>query len=243
MGNTKSKWRAYQLAFYDGSTFETTLPLSPVVFFDDFLGNALNGDFWTGINTNDATIAIAGSIVTGHLAATGETEEAGVYMNDDKPFNADNGFIFEARVAVHVAPTSLAEIMIGMQNDSFGTGANRMLNADEVTIGAAFGMYATLDAGLGVAIRTDDNNVNSGIIDTGVNVVLDVYHIYRIDFTDVESVLFYIDGVQVAAATTFDMSFGSAIKFQPVIVAQKKTADTGLADIYIDYVRVWQATR
>jgi hypothetical protein len=30
---------------------------------------------------------------------------------------------------------------------------------------------------------------------------------------------------------------------QPVVVAQKKTADTGLADIYIDYVKVWQATR
>lgn len=243
MGETRAKWRGGQLAFYDGTTYETVLPLAPIVFYDDFLGNALNGDYWTGINTNDTTVAIGGSKVTGHLAATGETEDAGVYMNDDKPFNLDKGVIFECRLAVHVAPTSVAEIMIGVQDDSYGSASNRILNADEVTRYAAFGFYNTLGAGLTAAIRTDDNGANSGIISTATTVVLDAYHIYRIDFTDVDNVLFFIDGVQVAKTTTFVMSAGSNVMVQPVVVAQKKTADTGLADIYIDYVKVWQATR
>jgi len=244
MGKTRAKWRGGQLAFYDGTTHETVLPMAPVVFYDDFLGSALNTDYWTGINTNDATVAIGGSKITGHIHGTGESEDAGVYMNDDKPFNLDKGPIFECRLAIHVAPTSLAEIMIGVQDDSYGTASNRILNADEVTRYAAFGFYNTLGAGLVPAIRTDDNNANSGIINSGFGaVVLDAYHIYRIDFTDVDNVLFYIDGAQVAATTTFVMSAGSNVMVQPVVVAQKKTADTGLADIYIDYVKVWQATR
>jgi hypothetical protein len=244
MGKTRAKWRGGQLAFYDGTTHETVLPLAPIVLYDDFLGGAVNGDLWTEVDTNDATKAIGGSVLTYHLHATGETEDAGIYGKDDKSFNLDKGVIFEARVAIHVAPTSVAEVMIGVQDDSYGTASNRILGADEVTKYAAFGFYTTVGSGLIPVIRTDDGSVNSGIINSGFGaVVLDAYHIYRIDFTDITNVLFYIDGEGVAKTTTFSMATGSNIMVQPVVMADKKTADTGLGDIYVDYIKVWQATR
>jgi hypothetical protein len=244
MGETKARWRAGQLAFYDGATHETILPLAPIVIFDDFLGGAVNTDLWTEIETNNATKAIGGSILAYHLTNAGETQDGGIYGKDDTPFNLDKGPVFEARVAIHVAPTSAAEVMIGVQNDAYATASNKFMVADEVAKYAAFGFYTTVGAGLVPVIRTDDSSLDSGIINSGFGaVVLDAYHIYRIDFTDVTNVLFYIDGEQVAKTTTFNMSTGSNLLVQPVVMVDKKTADTGLGDIYIDYIKMWQATR
>jgi len=82
MGQTKAKWRAGQLAFYDGSTFETVEPMSPVVMYDDFLGAVVNTDFWTEVETNAATKAMAASALTYTIAANVEIEDAGIYGNN-----------------------------------------------------------------------------------------------------------------------------------------------------------------
>jgi hypothetical protein len=241
---TKSYYRNGVKTWFDKTTYERLLSAHPVQLMDDFLGGVVNTNHWTEVDVGDSTKAIAASILTYHLHVTGETEEAGIYQRDDKCFNLDKGPIFECRLAVHVAPTLGGEFMIGVQNDNYSAGSNRILNADETSIYAAFGFYATLDAGLGVAIRTDDNSAHaSGIVDSGVNVVLDAYHIYRIDFTEVDNVLFYIDGVQVASGTTFDMSNGSNVMVQPIVMVQKNGADAGLGDIYVDYIKMFQATR
>lgn len=244
MGATKSKWRGGQLAFYDGTTYETVDPISPVVLYDDFLGTVVNTNKWTEVDVGDSTKAIATSALTYHLHATGETEEAGIYASDDKAFNLDKGPIFECRLAVHVAPTIGGEFMIGVQNDNYSTGSNRILNADETAIYAAFGFYATLGAGLIPAIRTDDGTSASGIVSSGISAVtLDAYHVYRIDFTNAADVKFYIDGVGVATSTTFNMSAGANVMVQPIVMAQKNGVDAGLGDFYLDYIRVWSAQR
>jgi len=243
MGSTRAKWRANQLAFYDNATHETVLPLAPAYLKDDFLGTVVNTDLWTEVEVGDSTKAIAASALTYHLHVTGETEEAGIYAKDDKAWNLDKGCIFECRMAVHVAPTIGGEVMIGVQNDNYSNGSNRILNADETAIYAAFGFYATLGAGLTAAIRTDDSANPSGIITSATTVDLDVYHVYRIDFTNVADVKFYIDGAGVATGTTFNMSQGAAVMVQPIVMVQKNGADAGLGDIYVDYIKMWQATR
>jgi hypothetical protein len=178
------------------------------------------------------------------LHATAETEEAGIYARDSKDFNLDKGVIFETRLAVHVAPTVGGEIMIGFQNDNYSNGSNRILNADETAIYAAFGYYATLGAGLVPAIRTDDSANASGIISSAATAhVLDAYHIFRIECLSAASVKFYIDGARVASTTTFNMSQGSNVAVQPIILCQKNGADAGLGDIYIDYIKMWQLSR
>jgi hypothetical protein len=230
---------------YDETTHETVDILgAKQSLIDDFLCGVVNTNKWTEVDVGDSTKAISGGILTYHLHVTGETEEAGIYARDSKDFNLDKGVIFEARLAVHVAPTIGGEVMIGFQNDSYGTGSNRCLNADECAIYSAFGFYATLGAGLIPAIRTDDSANPSGIISSGVSALsLDAYHIFRIDVLDAASVKFYIDGARVAPATTFNMSQGSNVMVQPIILAQKNGADAGLGDIYVDYIKMWQLAR
>lgn len=230
---------------YDSVTHETLDILgAKLALKDDFLCGVVDTNKWTEVDVGDSTKAIAAGVLTYHLHATAETEEAAIYSRDSKDFNLDKGVIFECRAAVHVAPTVGGEFMIGFQNDSYSAGSNRILNADETAIYAAFGYYATLGAGLIPAIRTDDSANASGIISSAVSAhVLDAYHIFRIDVTDVTKVKFYIDGVRVASTTTFNMSQGSNVMVQPIVMAQKNGADAGLGDIYVDYIKIWQLAR
>lgn len=243
MGQTKSKWRAGQLAFYDGTTYETVKPLAPTILYDDFLGTTLNGDFWTAADTGAGAVTQAASNLIFTTNVAGATDENGVYGKDDKAWNADKGFIFECRAKLTVAPTIGTEILLGVQNDNWTAGANRKLVADEVAIGAFFGFYTTVGAGLVAVIRTDDAANNSGIVSTGVTSVAGTYQVFRIDFTEVANVKFYIDGVNVCSTTTFNMSNGANIMFQPLVVAQKVGVDAGLGILYLDYIRIWQPTR
>lgn len=227
------------------STHETyRIEGAPILLEDDFLCGVVDTGKWTEVDVGDSTKAISAGVLTYHLHATGETEEAGIYARDSKDFNLDKGVIFECRLAVHVAPTVGGEVMIGFQNDNYSTGSNRILNADETAIYAAFGYYATLGAGLIPAIRTDDSVNASGIVSSGVSAhTLDAYHIFRIDCSNVSSVKFYIDGARVASSTTFNMSQGSNVMVQPIVMVQKNGVDAGLADIYVDYIRCWQLAR
>lgn len=243
MGSTKSKWRAGQLAFYDGTTHETVKPLAPTILYDDFLGTTLNTDFWASLHSGGGSIAHATSNLTLNLVGAAATEEEGISAKNDKAWNADKGFIFECRATLTTAPTLTAEMMIGVQNDSWGAGSNRILNADEVSIYAAFGFYATVGAGLVACIRTKEAVHASGIVSTGVTSTLGTYQVFRIDFTNVADVKFYIDGVGVCTTTTFNMSDGANVMFQPIVAAQKNGAGADVGVMVVDYVRIWQATR
>ena len=243
MGSTRAKWRANQLVFFDGSTYETVKPISPVVFYDDFLGTVTNTDVWTVINVGAGSTAQAASILTLTQNVAGATDENGVYMKNDKPFDLDKGPIFECRMAVSVAPTVGSEIIFGLMNDNLTPGAGRILVASELLIYAMFGFYTTVGAGLTAVIRTDDAAANSGIVTTGITVVANAYHIYRIDFTDVADVKFYIDGVGVATGTTFSMANGANVMMQAILTSQKVGVDAGLGTALFDYIKIWQATR
>jgi len=229
---------------YNKSTHETLrIEGASIELKEDFLAGVVDTNKWTEIDVGDSTKAITAGILTYHLHVTGETEEAGIYARDSKDFNLDKGVIFECRMAVHVAPTIGGEFMIGFQNDNYSTGSNRILNADETAIYSAFGYYATLGTGLTAAIRTDDSANASGIISSATTVVLDAYHVYRIECLTASSVKFYIDGARVAASTTFNMSQGSNVMVQPIVMAQKNGVDAGLGDFYCDYIKMWQLAR
>jgi hypothetical protein len=222
---------------YDQSTGQTfDVVNAKQKFFDHFLGAAVDTNAWTEVEVGDSTKAIASSVLTYHLHVTGESEDAGIYGKDDKQWNLDKGWIFEARVAVHVAPTIGAEVFIGMVNDSYGAASNRVAAADEVSIHAGF----VFDGGLVATIHTDDSANDNNAKATGLTAVLDAYHVFTIDATSPANVKFFIDGQRVAATTTFDMSTGANVGFQPMILAQKNGADAGLGDIYVDYVGIWQ---
>ena len=244
MGQTGAKWRNNQLAFYDKTTFETVKPIAPIVLYDDFLGTVINTDLWTVADAGAGATTIAASVITLTTLVNGATDENGVYAKDNNAFNLDKGPIFECRLALNVAPTIGTEIIFGLFNDVYTTGAGRILVASELLCYAAFGFYTTVGAGLIPVIRTDDTGTNSGVVSTAITAVaLNAYHVYRIDCTNVADVKFYIDGVGVATGTTFNMSTGAAVMVQPMVIAQKVGIDAGLGIALIDYIRVWQATR
>lgn len=245
MGQTGAKWRASQLAFYDKTTHETVEPMAPILFVDDFLGTAINTDVWTDLDLNGGTTtAPAVSVFLCELAANNENQAAGCYGKDDKAFNIGKGLIFEARLAVTAAAASTGEIGFGVMNDSYGAASMRFLLADECAKYAFFGFYTTLGAGLIPVIRTDDGTIDSGIVSSGIAALtLAEYHVFRMDFTSLASVKFYIDGVGVATTTTFNMSTAASLTVQPWLCVYKHDGDAGRGSIKIDYVRMWQATR
>lgn len=242
MGATKTRWRGNQLCFYDGTTYESILPVAPILLYDDFLGGVVNTDLWTEVDVGDSTKAISASILTYHLHATDQAEDAGLYGRDDKSFNLDKGPIIEFRAAVHIAPTLDGQILLGITNDSYGVASMRFATADEIAKFAGFGFYTTLGTGLIAGIWTDDGTTDNNAVTTATTMTLDTYNIYRIDFTDITNVKFYIDGVQVATGTTFDISASANVTVQPIAMCMKNSG-AGLGDLYLDYIKCWQATR
>jgi hypothetical protein len=255
MGATKSKRRASQLAFFDGSTFETVEPLSPVYLYDDFLGYDVaktDGQFFNLGSTADSlwTIAATGvggpatvkkalSNVTLHLEADDETEDAGIYC-DTLSFNIDKGPIFEARIDVAVLPTDAqVEIHIGFQGEAH-VADDQIASGDNIDYHIFFAIIGATDD---YVIYTDDHSVggHNTAVATGVSAVPGTYNILRIDCTDASDVKFYIDGVGVATGTTFNLSNGTMTLMPNIMVT--KASGAGLCDVKVDYVRVWQATR
>jgi len=224
--------------FYDGSTFETLMTGFPVQYIEDFLGVAGGGPFdgttkWNVVDVGTATEAIVADSSNGqfllHLAADNEAEDAVLYHGDNKTFDIGNGLIFEARVNMAVSPGTGVCAVFGMCGD-------HNLDKDTVTEAAWF----RFDASLVCKVETDDTTNNNDDIATGHTAVAGTYDIYRIDFTDLTDVKFYINGTRVASGTTFDMSNLTAgeQQMQPYF-SLDKTSGTGLGDINIDYVKIF----
>ena len=241
MGKTLAKYNFKNSGFpmvYEKSTYESLVGMFPVVFYDDFIGNAGGSVFdgtmiWAVVDVNDATEAIVANSSNGefllHLHVTVEDEDAVLYMGNNRNFDVGKGLIFEARVAIDTLPTLTAEMVWGMANDH---------NLDNDTIAAA--AWFKLDGSGVLVVETDDTTNNNDDESTGITLVAGTDYIFRIDFTDLTDVKFYVDGVRVCSSTTFDMSnlAGAGLILQPYF-SLDKTGDAGLGDMVIDYVRLF----
>ena len=224
--------------WYDKSTFETLKTTFPLYFYEDFLGVAGGSPMagtaiWNVVDVNDATEAIVANSSNGlfrlFLAATSEDEDAVLYHGDNRTFDIDNGLIFETKIDVAALPTLTAEAVWGMCGD-------HDLDNDTIAESAWF----KLDGSGAVVVETDDAVNEQDDVATGVTAVPGTANIYRIDFTSLTNVKFFIDGVRVAASTTFNLSTltGATAVLQPYFDLDK-TGDAGLGDLDIDYVKIW----
>jgi hypothetical protein len=252
MGATKSKYRGSQLAFFDGSTYETTEPFAPIYVYDDFLGydvaktdgqflnlNSTADSFWTIAATGAAPATVQKLLNNAvlHLTADVEAQDAGIYSNT-LSFNIDKGPIFESRIDVSVLPTDVAEMHIGFQGEAH-VADDQVAAADDIDLHIFF----VLDGAGTVTIYTDSGAAggHNTAIATGVTAAPGTYNVFRIDCTTATDVKFYIDGIGVATGTTFDLSNGTMTLMPNFMVT--KAGGAGLGDMKIDYVRVWEATR
>ncbi len=235
---TKYNWHnTGKLVFYDESTFETLITTYPLEFKEDFLGTALLTDgttIWNKVDVGAATEGLVADSSNGqfllHLANNNEDEDAVLYQGDNKTFDVGNGLIFETRVDMAVAPGTGVCAVFGMCGD-------HNLDKDTVTEAAWF----RFDASLVCKVETDDTTNNEDDKATGHTAVAGTYDIYRIDFTTISDVKFFINGSRVASDTTFDMSNLSASEqqMQPYF-SLDKTGNTSLGDMNIDYVKIFQ---
>ena len=244
MGSTKSKYRAGQLIYYDSKTDEHILALYPAHYYDEFFGTLritsaggdwLAEDVSSAGSTAEAKVANQpGGVVHVALDATSEQQTAALYFNDVLEIDLDKGPIVEFRVALSTLPTGLAEVWFGVGNARVAD--YRLAASDQgPTIHAAF----MFDGSGACTIHTDDGTTDNDAKSTGVTVVAAAFHLFRIDFTKVADVKFYIDGEAVVTGTTFDMSAGTDVVVQPFLVAYKASG-TGEGDLYVDALKWWQ---
>lgn len=239
MGQLKCKWNWWgsgHQVWYDGSSFETLLTTFPIQFIENFNGNS-GGDIfdgtlkWATVDVGtDNTVAIVADAdqFLLHLGATNEAQDSVLYHGDNKTFDVGNGLIFEAAVDMAVAPGTGVRAVFGMVGD-------HNLDKDAITEQAMF----SFDASMIPACETDDTT-NDLSATSGHTCVAGNRDIFRIDFTVLSDVKFFINGNRVAAGTTFDMSNLSAAekKMQPYF-SLDKASGTGLGDINVEYVKIF----
>lgn len=234
--STRARYRNGVLGFFDGTTYENVLPAAPVVFQDDFLGQAIDTTRnWTALDTSAAglttPVLVANSpsgIVSLPLDNTNEAQLSGLYQNDVRNFVLNQGLVFEARVKLSVLPTGAVIVCIGLMG-------NHNAAADSVFESIWF----RLDGSGVVTVETDDTVTETSKVATGVTLLATDWALLTIDCNDPTSIKFYINGVQVAASTTFDMSTVPTLALQPIFRIGKGAAVT-VGTLQVDSLRVWQ---
>lgn len=208
-----------------------------IEFNDDFQGTQLiptaatAGTIWKSTVTGAAppTTAVAtagnGGELVHTLTSAAQIQILTTDFNDVLSFALDRLISAEFRVKCSDAFAEAVSLGFGLQ-----TARNNDL--DSTTRHAQF----RLKGNNSVLAETDDNVIDLSAIATGQSLST-AYKRFFIDFSGgLSNVRFYVDGVRVAAATTFDMSNATG-SVQPFLQLQKTSnAATGTATL--DYVQI-----
>ena len=207
-------------------------------YVDDFEGAAVTFPTSANIGTpwlTDVTGAAPpthvrnGGAAILSLEATSQVQILALHHNDALTFDIDDMQRIEMRVKLGASTFTSGSILV------FGVCSARNDTADSVGESAWFRMEGANSTTL-VYCETDDGTTDKNDISSGVALGT-TYKRFVIDFTGGKSdVKFYIDGVRVAASTTFDMSAYSS-GLQPIFQLQK-AANTNADVCTIDYVKI-----
>jgi hypothetical protein len=162
------------------------------------------------------------------LAATSEVENLCLAHGDALSFDIDLIQRMQIRIRLGAALTTGTELV-------FGLGSARADTTDSVAANAWFKMVGANSTTL-VYCESDDGTRDNDDISSGQTLGT-TFKEFIIDFTGGKSnVKFYVDGVRVAASTTFDMS-GYSVGLQPIVQLQK-AANTNVDAVTIDYISI-----
>jgi hypothetical protein len=207
-------------------------------FYDDFNGavatlpaSADPATAWLIVDTSSSgtpTYTKGTSVATLKLASTSEVENVCLAFGDALDFDIDLIQSIEMRVRLDAVLTTGTELV-------FGVGSARNDTTDSVAAHAWFKMVGATST-TAVYAETDDGTRDNDDVATGATLGTTFKKFY-IDFTGGKSnVKFYIDDLQVAASTTFNMS-GYSAGLQPIIQLQK-ASNANVNGVIIDYIRV-----
>lgn len=241
--STKAKYRAGVLEYFDSSTHERVVPMAAVKFEDDFFGgdvvipaagSAESGTKWVKkiVGAAPPTVAKAANSANGIVACTltsaSQKQSADCYMDDQRNVDVEQRAVVEMIVRLSVLPTLVAECAWGLIGD-WADGY------DAITYSAFF----TADGSGAINCEVDDNASNQAAA-SGITATAAQTKIYRIDFTDVTNVLFYIDGAHVATSTTFAYAATGANAVLQPFFGCYKASGAGLGTLLCDNTRIWQ---
>jgi hypothetical protein len=243
MGSTRAQYRGNVLSYYDSTTHETTFRAAPVGFVDDFIGSDVaipaaaspeSGCKWVKkiVGAAPPTLVSVGDALNGVIACTltadDQKQNAEIYTNDELQFSVLQGLVFEARFALAVVPTLLAEVVIGVTS-AWADGL------DATTVNA----FVTCD-GSGLIVCETDDAATDGSTSSGVTLTADQYAVVRIDCTDAATagIKFYVNGALVHTSAAWAANAATS-KVQPMIGAYKASG-AGLATLNLDYVKIHQ---
>lgn len=224
------------LGFRDESTYELSGMIQPVMLYDDFIGagpalatTATLGSPWlskivgAAPPTGGPVANAAGGVISLALTSASQKQDTVLYMGDYLQFDATKGLVFEARVAFHALPTTSVQAVWGIQSAWVD-------GPDSVSYYLQFAASAS-----GAVLVRKKDGVATTSASSGVTVVADAYHLYRIDCTDITKVRFLIDGALVGTAN-FAATGANAV-LQPYF-SMYKASGTGVGTMYIDSVRL-----
>lgn len=158
------------------------------------------------------------------LAATSEAEIVTMYTNDVLTYDLAllKNVWFIAKVAAVDAVTVL----------SFGVGTAQADDEDTMTVNAWFKIEGSASTSA-LVVETDDGTTDNNDVSTGTTLA-STYKKCLIDFSyGLSDVRFYVDGVRVAASTTFSMSAITAGQNVQPFVQLEKASGTGVPSVTI----------
>jgi len=229
---TKARWENTYLIYYDADTWETIRAVSPMWHSSDFTVPALDTtNSWCAWDYQGGTETLLADqpqgVVQLLLSSANESQTAGIDYNDEKQIRAAYGPSIEFRMRFTTLPagsTTAVWGLYGSRNDAL----------DSITESIWF----RADGSGAITVENDDGTNETSKVATGITVVADAWHIYRIDLHENDACRFYIDGGQVATGSTFDMSTSSTLQLQPgAVMTHGHPSDLGVMEI--DYVRFW----
>lgn len=207
--------------------------------FEDFFDRAqaltttagVNG--WTIKKTGAGTptyLTQSGRGMVLTLEATSEAQIVTMYQNDKLPWALSElkWIEFVLKVSGINSVTTLNAGVASGQNDT----------ADSVTYQSWFRMEGSASLTAVVAECDDNGSYDEDDIATGATLAA-TYKKFLINFSDLSNVKYYVDGIRVAASTTFNMSAASAQKVQPYVMLGKASG-TGVPAVTVGAVR-WEA--
>ncbi len=217
------------IEFTDPASGEIVHAIAPVYLKEDFHGGALSAR-WTVTNNG---LGFAG-LFTDANNGSFRLHEPGTGAADGSlnwgvlSLNVfDGGGKAHMRVTVDSLPSANGEIVWGV-----ASGYNATF--DSMTYNAWFKL-----AGSGaLLLETDDGTNDNDDQDTGVTLTAQEWNWYTIDFSDISSVKFLMNGARLLPGTTFDMSSTSGQHLQPMF-ALKRTSGSEVLTAMMDSFSAW----
>jgi hypothetical protein len=241
---TRSKYSQSGLRFYDSVSFETTLPVAPNAFYQDFLGAGFEAIPAAGSATPGApfvkkivgagppTVAGVSQAIGGQVAialtATSEKQDAVLYWDDNLGLDVTKGANFECRSQLSVLPSAAGVQAV------WGLAAPWIDGPDNNTCYIEFGATAN-----GLILMRAYDGVTRTSLSTGLTVATTDWHTYRIDATNASDVRFYLDGQHMNLVGSVNFAATGTLAVLPPYLACYKPSGVGVATLATDYVRAW----